>query len=301
MRRQQTLAHCVTTAGSGLHSGEPAQLVVEPAAVDHGIRFARRGRPAVPAHADHAWEVAWATRLGRGPQQVATVEHLLAALVALGIDNARVVVDGPEIPILDGSALPFVELLSAAGTVEQHRSLPTLRMTRAVEVTDGDRFIKVEPGDHLTVDYSIFFPEASVGSQRWCGAITPAVFRCALAPARTFGFLGDVGALRRQGLARGATLDNCLVMDKERVLSGRLRFPDECVRHKVLDLVGDLALLGYPLRGRVTARRAGHTLHVALVRAVLSAPESWELESEPASAALRPSPPASEQLVALAG
>lgn len=301
MRRQQTLAGRFVTSGRGLHSGEPARVVVEPAAPDHGIRFAHGAGAGVPAHADHAWEVAWATRLGTGADQVATVEHLLAALAALEVDNARIEVDGPEIPILDGSAQPFVELISAAGTVEQDRTVPTLRITRPVSAVEGDRFIRVEPADGLSVDYAVAFPEAAAGSQRWCGPITPAVFRSALAPARTFGFLSDATSLRRQGLARGATLDNCLVMDGERVLSAPLRFPDECVRHKVLDLVGDLALLGYPLRGRITARYAGHALHVALVRAVLSTPESWELESEPAYAALHNSPPASERLVALAG
>jgi|AMFO01.1.fsa_nt_gi UDP-3-0-acyl N-acetylglucosamine deacetylase len=278
MRLQTTIETEVTQRGVGLHSGLETQLWIRPAPADHGIVFqSRHTGVAIPARVDHAQDLAFATRLGLGEVAVSTVEHLLSAFRGMEIDNALVEFDGEEIPILDGSALGFVELFQRAGIRTLNRPATAVRITRPIEVRDREKWIRVEPADELSVDYRISFDNPIVGYQRYVAVITPEVYTSAVAPARTFGFLKDVKYLKSRGLALGGSFSNCVVVDDREVVSGELRFPDEFVRHKVLDLIGDLALLEYPLLANVTAHKAGHALHARLVREILSRPECWEI------------------------
>ena len=280
---QRTIAEKISCTGIGLHSGEPVQMTLHPARAGSGIVFVRTdlAHPVeIPARHDAVSATTLATTIGRGDATISTVEHLLAALYALGIDNVRVEVDGPEIPVMDGSSGPFVYLLRTAGPFDQETERRTLRIVRPIEIRDGDRTIRIEPGSGLTVDYSVDFDHPAIGRQSLEGLrIDGGSFERELARARTFGFLRDVEALWRAGLARGGNLDNTVVMDDERVLNNEgLRWKDEFVRHKVLDLVGDLALVGMPVEGHVTACRGGHALHQQLVRAIIETPEAWVVE-----------------------
>lgn len=285
MDRQRTLARPVTCRGVGVHSGRPARLTLLPAEPGTGVVFVRAdlpGRPAIPARASHVVETTLATTLGLGDVRVSTVEHLLAALLALGFDNAIVEVNGPEVPIMDGSAAPFVKLLTAAGRLALAAPRAALVVDRAVEVRDSGRAIAVEPASRLEISYEIGFDHPAVPLQTLSLAVDPERFAADLAPARTFGFLAEVEALKARGLARGGSLENAVVIGADRVLNPEgLRFPDEFVRHKALDLVGDLALLGMPLRGRVAVARGGHRLHTLLVKALLEDPSAWHLDGVP--------------------
>jgi UDP-3-O-[3-hydroxymyristoyl] N-acetylglucosamine deacetylase len=304
MAWQSTIRRAVEAAGVGIHRGEHVRLQLRPAPAGTGIVFVRTDvGVAIPARAENARHLAYATRLSLRGAEVGTVEHLLAALAGMGVTNAFVDVDGPEVPILDGSALPFVHLLRRAGVVEQGVSFPEVRVLEPIRVGDADRWVELRPARELTVDYLVRFDSKAVGQQRFVGRLSPSRFAASVAPARTFGFLNEVEELRGRGLALGGTLENCVVVDDERILSGALRFPDEFVRHKVLDLLGDLALLEYPLRAEVVARKAGHSLHVAVVQDLLARPETWELV-EPERVApftVRPYEGEPESTVALAG
>jgi UDP-3-O-[3-hydroxymyristoyl] N-acetylglucosamine deacetylase len=275
---QCTIRRAASTSGVGIHCGEHARLTLRPAPPCTGIVFVRTDLgEAIPARAENAHDLAMATSLARHGAQAGTVEHVLAALAGLGVTNAFVDLDGPEVPILDGSALPFVQMIQRVGLEEQRVSLAEIRLKTLIRVADADRSIELRPAARLTVDYRISFASAAVGEQRFAGPLTPERFATAIAPARTFGFLDEVEALRARGLGKGATLDNCVVVDGGKVVSGQLRFADEFVRHKVLDLLGDLALLEYPLRAEVVATKAGHALHVVAIQKLLETPEAWEL------------------------
>ena len=275
---QTTIRRAVSTNGVGIHGGERVNLRLRPAPPGTGIVFLRSDLgAAIPARAENAHDLSYATTLRHRGAEVRTVEHLLAALAGLGVSNIFIDLDRAEVPVLDGSALPFVEMLRQAGVVDQGTTLPELHLLERMVVGDGERWIEMSPGAGLHVDYRVSYESAAVGQQRFVGSLTPQRFVSAIAPARTFGFLADVPTLRSKGLARGGTLANCIVVDDDRVLSGALRFRDEFVRHKVLDLLGDLALLEYPLRARVVAHKAGHALHVAAVQELLAHPERWEL------------------------
>jgi len=277
---QKTLARPVTVSGIGLHRGEPVTLTLFPAAANSGIRFVREdlpGRPQVPAHFSRVVSTARATTLGEGRAVFSTVEHLLAALYGVGVDNALVQVEGPELPILDGSAAPFTELILEAGL----RSLPWprtyLMVERPVELRENGCFMRVSPGQPR-ISYSIEFPHPLIRRQRFSVSLTLERFRREIAPARTFGFLKEVEYLRSQGLALGGSLDNALVLDDTGVLNpGGLRFPEEFVRHKILDAVGDLALLGLPLVGRVEVSRGSHDFHLRFLRHLMAQREAWRL------------------------
>ncbi len=286
MDRQHTLARPVTCRGIGVHSGRPAHLRILPAEQGTGIVFVRTdlaGRPTIPAQEAHVVETTLATTLGLDEARVSTVEHLLAALLTLGFDNAIVEVDGPEVPIMDGSAAPFVKLLTAAGRAALDAPRATLVVDRQVDVYDGSRTIAVEPARSFEIVYEIDFDHAAIPLQTLSLAVDPERFAAELAPARTFGFLAEVEALKARGLARGGSLENAVVIGPDRVLNPEgVRFSDEFVRHKALDLVGDLALLGLPLRGRVAVARGGHRLHSLLVKALLEDPSAWHLEGEAA-------------------
>jgi len=283
--QQRTLAAKVGCTGLGIHSGLPIRLAIHPARVDTGIRFVRRDgavQHEAPAHADAVSATSLATTLGSGPGSISTVEHLLASLYAFGITNARVEVDGPELPVMDGSAAPFVHLLREAGTVDQLVAQPVLQVKREIEIVEGDRRIRVEPANRLALDVTIDFDHPAIGVQRLAiDRLSAEVFESEISRARTFGFFAEVEAMQASGFARGGSLGNAVVLDDAKVMNpGGLRYPDEFVRHKALDLVGDLALLGFPLLARVVVERGGHALHHQLVRALLRERDAWMLRDD---------------------
>jgi UDP-3-O-[3-hydroxymyristoyl] N-acetylglucosamine deacetylase len=280
---QQTIAEKVSCTGIGLHTGEPVQVTLLPARVGTGIVFvcADRSEPVeIPARAEHVRSTRLATTLARGDARIGTVEHLLAALYGLGIDNVRVEVEGPELPVMDGSAAPFAYLLRSAGIFAQRAPRSVLRVHHPIELRDGDQHAIVEPARAFRVHYAVDFAHPSIGRQELALEETDiARFERELSAARTFGFLHEVRGLWAAGLARGGSLENTVVLDDTGVLNPEgLRWPDEFVRHKVLDLFGDLALLGLPIHARVQVERGGHALHQALVRAILSRPDAWRIE-----------------------
>lgn len=272
---QATIAKPVEVSGIGLHSGEPATVRLEPM-LGNGRTMGRTDGVVFSAHVHAVRDDTRATRLGVDDwdgADVSTVEHLLAALAAFEIDHVFVGVEGGEVPVLDGSAAPFVDLLRQAGreVSGSDRALHApVVLEEAIEVRDGDRFVRAEPAPHFGFRYEIDFAHPAIGRQSIeVDRLTPERFADEIAPARTFGFLQDLEALRREGLAGGASLENTLVFDEAGVVNdGPLRFPDECVRHKAIDLIGDLALLDAPLQAFVTAHKAGHRLHHALVREI---------------------------------
>ncbi len=280
--RQRTIAERVSCAGVGRHSGAPVRLRLLPALAGTGIVFVRTDGAApveIPARPAAVVSTHHATSLGRNGAAVATVEHLLAALYALGIDNVRVEVDGPEVPILDGSAASFASLIRSAGIRTQQSPGAVLCVRRRIEVRDGHRQIRVEPAPCFQVSYAVDFDHCLIGRQEFhLARLDPESFERDIAPARTFGFLREVHALRSAGLARGGSLDNTLVLGATKLLNpSGLRWPDEFVRHKLLDLLGDLALLGMPIRGHVHVERGGHTLHQKLVAAIVASPSAWRV------------------------
>jgi len=280
-RVQATHARGVETHGVGLHTGALVNVRIVPAPAGAGVLFARTdlpGSPAVPAHCTWVADTRMATTLARGRARVSTGEHLLAALMAMGLDNARIEVDGPEIPILDGSALQWVELLEGAGRLDQEAKPLELIVKRRVEVINGDRQVRLVPSDHLEIDATIAFPHPAIGEQTLALVLDAQTFKDEVCWARTFGFLEHVELLRSRGLARGGDLDNALVYDRDGVINpGGARALDEPVRHKVLDLVGDVALLGGRLRGRLEALRPGHGMTLALMKALLADPGAYEI------------------------
>ena len=268
MKSQTTLRTPVSIEGIALHTGHHVRATFRPAPEDHGIVLRREDRPDVllPALPESALGFDHATTLGAGAVQIGTVEHALSAAFGLGIDNLDIEVRGEELPILDGSAMPFVRLFQAAGVERQRRPRRPIAIGRKREIRRGDKSITVHPGRGLTITYEIDFPHRAIGHQSLTIEIAPEEYATRIAPARTFGFLHEIHYLRERGLARGGSLQNAIVLDDKNILSGPLRFADEFVRHKILDLVGDLALLGRPIEGRIHARRAGHALHAELVR-----------------------------------
>ena len=269
--------------GTGSHSGAPVHLTLRPAPVGSGVRFVRTDRGhsvEIRAHPSAVKSTRLATTLGCGDATVGTVEHLLSALFGLGIDNVRVEVDGPELPVMDGSAAPFVYLLRSAGIRPQPASRPVLCLRRPLEVRDGERHIRIEPARSFRVSYAVEFDHPVIGRQEYrVDSPDPEHFEREISAARTFGFLQEVRALWRAGFARGGSLDNTVVLDDEGVVNrDGLRWPDEFVRHKVLDLFGDLALLGVPIRGQVRVERGGHSLHQELVAAIVANPDAWRID-----------------------
>jgi UDP-3-O-[3-hydroxymyristoyl] N-acetylglucosamine deacetylase len=254
-----------------------------PAPVDSGVVFARTDRPdcgEIRAHPSAVKSSRLATTLGCGDVTVGTVEHLFSSLFGLGIDNVRVEVDGPELPIMDGSAAPFVYLLRSAGILPQPASRRVLCLRRALEIRDGDRHIRVEPARSFRVSYAVEFDHPAIGRQEYrIDSPDPERFEREISAARTFGFLHEVRSLWRTGFARGGSLDNTVVLDDEGVVNrDGLRWPDEFVRHKVLDLFGDLAILGVPIQGHVRVERGGHSLHQKLIAAIVAEPDAWRID-----------------------
>jgi UDP-3-O-[3-hydroxymyristoyl] N-acetylglucosamine deacetylase len=284
---QHTLASTTTFSGVGIHGGYPVTVEVRPAAVGAGIVFLRTDEtardPIVPARADSVIDTRLGTTIGNADGvKVATVEHLMAALAGLEIDNAVVAIDGPEAPIMDGSSAPFVRALEAAGRRPQGSRRDYIEVLETIEVTDGDKYARLVPADGFEMAFEIAFDDAAIGRQSLDLRLDRAAFRRELADCRTFGFRGEVDALRAAGLARGGSLDNVVVIDGGAVLNAEgLRRPDEFVRHKMLDALGDLYLLGAPILGRYEARYSGHALNNALARAVLARPRAWRLADGP--------------------
>lgn len=280
MRFESTLQRPAEATGTGLHSGVPVTIRLKPAPAGTGILFLRTDLEnfPIPASWRHVARVSYATSLMRQGVLISTTEHLLSVLYSMGVDNAYIEIDNLEVPILDGSGRPFVELIERAGVQYYRRKRRYLRVRRAITVEDRGRRISILPDDRFRLTCDVHFDHALVGRQTIEMEVTPERYAAELAPARTFGFERDLAQLRDMGLIRGASLDNAVCFDGIRVLNpGGLRFADECCRHKALDLIGDLALIGRPLLGHVIAERAGHAMHAALVARIMSDPSLYEI------------------------
>lgn len=279
--QQRTLQRTVIVRGVGLHSGAQVTLRLVPAPANHGLTFVRTDlvdRPVIPVRSDCVTDTALATTLGVNGAKVSTVEHLLAALSGLGIDNLRMEIDGPEVPIMDGSAAPFAEQMCEAGIRLQEEAKNFLIIKRPVSVTDGDKHATFFPAKRFRIDCTIDFRHPLISDQQYTMEFSDRSFIREVAKARTFGFLRDVDKLRSMGLARGGSLQNAVVVDDFSILNPEgLRFPDEFVRHKLLDALGDVALLGRPVIGALTVYKTGHALNQKLVAKVLSDPSNYEV------------------------
>ncbi len=257
-------------------------LTLVPAPAGSGIVFRRSDLDnfEIPATGRNVAKVSYATSLMRQGVLISTTEHLLSALIGLGVDNLIIEIDNLEVPILDGSAQPYVEAILAAGLKRQRRKREYLKILKAVEVHDGTKFIGVYPGDGYQIDYTIDFP-SPIGRDRFVGDLEGGAYADLIAPARTFGFREDEAMLRNMGLIRGASPESAIILTRQGIENGPLRFRDEFVRHKVLDLIGDLALAGRRLWGKVVAERAGHAMHTALVQRLLRDRSAWQLATGP--------------------
>ncbi len=280
MDAQRTLRRAISCVGIGLHSGNKVQLSLKPAAPDFGIRFRRTdlgGDDEVPANVQHLAGIQLATALSRNEVSVETVEHLLAALVSMSVDNILIELNSPEVPIMDGSAAPFIYLIQEAGVKQQTTPRKYLKIVRPISLSRGDKRIALYPSDHFKVTYSISYDHPLLRHQSRTLRITEESFIEEIAPARTFTFLKDVEMLRQNGLALGGSLENAIVLGETGVLNNALRFEDEFVRHKILDAVGDLALVGHPVIGHLVAHRAGHALHTEFAGKILEEADAWRL------------------------
>ena len=296
MDYQHTIASPVAINGIGLHTGVTVSVRLCPAPANTGIVFRRMDLEgfAIEAHSGHVARVSYATSLMRKGVLISTTEHLLSALAGLNVDNVSVELDNLELPILDGSALPFVKLIAKAGLRRQRARRTYMKLLRPVEVVEGAKRLAIYPSETFEITYKILFPHPLIGEQTLTFVPNPANYEAEIAPARTFGFLEEVEMLRKNGLIRGGSLENAVVLTRDAVLNPEgLRFPDEFCRHKVLDLIGDLALLGRPVLGHVVAERAGHAMHAQLVSRLLQERKAWtgvtEAETRVKSATQRPS------------
>jgi UDP-3-O-[3-hydroxymyristoyl] N-acetylglucosamine deacetylase len=294
---EQTIAEAVEFSGVGLHSGVQVSMRLLPAPGGSGIVFRRTDLEnfEITAIGRNVAKVSYATSLMRQGVLISTTEHLLSALIGMGVDNVIVEVDNLELPILDGSALPYIEAFQSVGLRTQRRRREYMKILRAVEVREGDKFIGVYPGSGYRIDYTIDFP-APIGRQSTSVDLAAETYGSLIAAARTFGYKSDEQRLRDMGLIRGAGPENAIILGKDGPENGPLRFTDEYVRHKVLDLIGDLALAGRRIEGHVVAERAGHAMHTALVSRLLKDRSAWELariptqsaaDAEPAAPAMR--------------
>lgn len=275
---QHTISRPVTFNDVGLHTGQPVKLTVLPARANHGIRFKRSGcDDSMPAFMDRVVDTSLATTIADRGMVVSTTEHLLAALMGLGIDNAMIELDGPELPIMDGSAAPFVENLKKASRTRQRSCCRVLKIIRPIRCQDGDKLITITPYNGLKLTCHIDFDHAKVQSQSYSIVVSPRKFSDEIASARTFGFIEQVESLQANGYALGGSLKNAVVIGPQGVINEEgLRFTDEFARHKVLDLLGDLALLGCRVLGHVEATKSGHGQHLALMQAIVAHPECWQ-------------------------
>jgi UDP-3-O-[3-hydroxymyristoyl] N-acetylglucosamine deacetylase len=285
MIKQRTLKNMIRATGVGLHTGEKVYLTLRPAAPNTGIVFRRTDLPRpveIKATPESVGDTRLSSTLEHDGAKVSTVEHLMAALAGLGIDNLYVDLSAAEVPIMDGSASPFVFLLQSAGIEEQNAAKKYIRIKKTVEVQDGDKWVRFEPYNGFKLSFTIAFdhPVFETSSQSITLDLAQASFIKEISRARTFGFMQDVETLRSHGLALGGSMDNAIVMDEYRVLnSDGLRYEDEFVKHKVLDAIGDLYILGHPLIGAFTAYKSGHALNNRLLRTLLADAEAWEFAS----------------------
>jgi UDP-3-O-[3-hydroxymyristoyl] N-acetylglucosamine deacetylase len=280
LRFETTVQRAVETSGVGLHSGVPVKIRILPAPPSTGIVFIRTDLDnfAIPASWRYVQKVSYATSLMRQGVLISTTEHLLSVFYSMSVDNAYVEIDNLEVPILDGSGMPFVEVIRAAGIKQYRRRRKFLRIRRPVSVTSGEKRITILPSDRFLLTCDVFYDHPMVGRQVLEMEVTPERYAAELAPARTFGFEYELDQMRNMGLIRGASLENAVCFDRTSILNpGGLRFVNECCRHKALDLIGDLALIGKPLLGHVIAEKAGHAMHFALVNRIMSDPTLYEI------------------------
>ena len=282
MTYEQTIRQEASCSGIGLHSGAPVTMRILPAPAGAGIIFRRTDLAGfhIEANSRNVAKVSYATSLMKKGVLISTTEHLLAACVGVGLDNAIIELDNLELPLLDGSAQPFVDMILNAGLRRQRRARTYYRIRREIELHEGDKFIGVYPGPGYSVSYAIDFPHPLIGKEIFEVELSDGQFHREIAAARTFGFKDQERQMKNMGLIRGASMENVIVLTEDSVLNGPLRFPDEFVRHKVLDLIGDLALLGRRIIGRVVANRAGHAMHTALVSRLCKDPSLWEETTE---------------------
>lgn len=275
---EQTIRSEIAFTGVGLHSGAPVSMRLVPAPAGSGIVFRRTDLDnfEIAAIGRNVAKVSYATSLMRQSVLISTTEHLLSALIGVGVDNIIVEMDNLEVPILDGSALPYVQAFHSVGLRQQRRKREYIRILKEIEVRDGSKFIGVYPGSGYGIEYTIDFPPP-IGCERFTGDLATGDYVKLIAPARTFGFKEDEAMLRNMGLIRGVTDESAIILSRNGVENGPLRFDDEFVRHKVLDLIGDLALAGRRIQGRVVAERAGHAMHTALVQRLMRDRSAWEL------------------------
>ena len=283
---QRTLRNPIGCVGTGLHTGAKVSLSLRPAGPDSGIRIVRYDQPdrtPVAALYHHVCDTTLCTKLGLpGGPTIATVEHLMAALAACEIDNVLIELGGPELPIMDGSAQPFVFLIECAGVVEQDRPRRWIEILKPVTVSGQDKSARLEPAERFEIDCAIHFDHPLIDHQRLHFVFSPDGFKAEIGRARTFGFADRIEELWSRGLGLGGSLKSAVVVSHDQVLTdGGLRFPDEFVRHKILDTIGDLYMAGAPIIGRFVGRRAGHTLHNQLLRALFADPRAWRVVTEP--------------------
>jgi len=284
MRYQNTFKSEVLIRGIGLHSGRTINMRLKPAPRDTGIVFVRKDKKSVEVNAsvNSVADTTFATNLAFDGARVGTVEHLLSALAGLNIDNLRVELDGPEVPIMDGSALYFTHKILEVGIARQAKKVSCIRILKPIVITEGHCQIAVVPYEGTKISCSVNYNHPLFEEQKLSIDVTGINFIKEIAPARTFGFLRDVRMLRLNGLAKGGSLDNAIVVGENGVLNkGELRFKDEFVRHKILDIIGDFSLLGYPVYGHIIAHRPGHSLNVKFLRKLLLSADSWEIISDP--------------------
>ena len=280
--QEQTIGKPIEFSGIGLHTGERARLRILPAPEGKGIIFRRVDLDNFELRADvgSVARVAYATTLMKRGVWISTVEHLLSALYGVGIDNAYIELDNFEVPILDGSARPFTEAITRVGIHKQNRRKQYIRITKEFVLNDGDKTIGIYPSNHFTIQYDIDFPHPLIGRQRVDVQFTGTSYADFIAPARTFGFYREVEKLQAGGLIRGGSLENAIVLTETGMLNETsLRFPDEFVRHKTLDLLGDFALIGQAVMGRLVAHRAGHALHTRFVAELLDSTSHWMIDT----------------------
>lgn len=289
MSFEQTIREAVGTSGVGLHSGAAVNMRILPAPAGSGILFRRIDLDnfIIEANGRNVAKVSYATSLMKKGVLISTTEHMLSALIGLGVDNAIIELDNLELPILDGSAKPIADMILKVGLRKQRRKRHYLRILKEVEVREGDKFIAVYPWEGYSVSYSINFAHPLIGHETFAVDLGNGAYLREIAPARTFGFLHEAAMMRNMGLIRGASEENAIVLTRDGLKNGPLRYKDEFVRHKVLDLIGDLALIGYQVLGRVVADRAGHAMHTALVSRLMRDPSLWEMttldDEEPVS------------------
>lgn len=284
MVKQKTLSKPIATKGVGLHTGVEVNLRLVPAPPDTGYVFVRTDLDdfEIPASVEFISHCSYATTLMRKGVTLSTVEHLLAALSGAGVDNAFVEVDNLELPIMDGSSEDFIDLIEKVGLSEQNEPRKALLVREKIEVVENNRRMTVEPSDNYEIDCLIDFPHPLIGEQRYCINLDDFAFSREIASARTFGFTAEIEALRKANLIQGGSLDNAIVLTNEGMLNQTpLRFKDEFVRHKILDIVGDLALIGLPLLARVTAERSGHIIHASMMSKLLKTRSAWEIVDMP--------------------